>query len=77
VIRDDSGNQVGTGTIPLAANCHLSQVLSTLFPVTANIRGTVEFDTPVFLYEPAAQISVLGIRSPPVLTFTTLPALAR
>jgi hypothetical protein len=24
-----------------------------------------------------AQISVLGIRSPPTLTFTTLPALAR
>jgi hypothetical protein len=72
LVRDDSGNQVAAATIPVAANGHISQVLTTLFPTTANIRGTVEFDTP-----PGAAISVLGIRSPPALTFTTLPALAR
>ncbi len=33
---------------------------------------TIEFDTPA-----SAEISVLGIRSPPALTFTSLPALAR
>jgi hypothetical protein len=47
-------------------------MLATQFPATAGIVGTVEFDTP-----PGAQISVLGIRSPPALTFTTLPALAK
>jgi hypothetical protein len=42
------------------------------FPVTAGIRGTIEFDPP-----PGATISALGIRVPHSLTFTTLPALAK
>ncbi len=33
--------------------------------------GTIEFDAPA-----GAQIGVVGIRSPPALTFTTLPPLA-
>ena len=42
------------------------------FPVTANIRGTIEFDTP-----PGGQISVLGLRfTPPNNSLTTIPALA-
>ena len=72
VIRDDTGNQIGTGSIPLNANGHTSFILTTQYPTTANIRGTVEFDTPA-----GAEISVLGIRSPPALTFTTLPPLAK
>jgi hypothetical protein len=72
ILRNDTGAQVGTGSIPLAANGHYSQMLPTLFPATAGIRGTVEFDAPS-----GAQISVLGIRSPPALTFTTLPPLAK
>ena len=51
---------------------------TTGFPVTANKRGTVEFDTPA-----SGQISVLGIRNTPqvtaqgtVTTLTTVPALA-
>jgi hypothetical protein len=72
VIRDDAGNQLQIGTIPLNANGHFSQVLATLFPITAGIRGTLEFDTPT-----GTEISVLGIRSPPTLTFTTLPPLAK
>jgi hypothetical protein len=71
VIRDDTGAQIGTGSIPLAANGHYSQMLTTLLPATAGVRGTVEFDRPA-----GVQISVLGIRSPPALTFTTLPPLA-
>jgi len=71
ILRDDTGAQVGTGSIPLAANGHSAFVLDNQFPATANIRGTVEFDTP-----PGTQISVVGIRSPPALTFTTLPPLA-
>jgi hypothetical protein len=72
IVRDDTGHQVFAGSLPLAANGHYSQNLTTAFPATAGIRGTVEFDTPS-----GAQISVLGIRSPPTLTFTTLPALAK
>ena len=59
----------------LAANGHTSFVLSDMatgFPVTADRRGTVEFDTPA-----GGRISVLGIRfSPPNNALTTIPALA-
>ena len=72
VLRDDTGAQVGTGSLALPANGHSSFVLSTQFPATANIRGTVEFDTPS-----GATIGALGIRTPPALTFTTLPSLAK
>ena len=72
LVRDDTGNQIAAATLPIASNGHLSQGLTTLFPTTSNIRGTIEFDTPT-----GASLSVLGIRSPPALTFTTLPALAR
>jgi hypothetical protein len=73
ILRDDTGAILpGPSFLPLAANGHYSQLLTTLFPATAGRRGTVEFDTPA-----GAQISVLGIRSPPALTFTTLPPLAK
>jgi len=72
-LRDDQGNPIGGGGFELlSANGHDSFVLTTRFPQTANLRGTIEFDTPT-----GAQISVLGIRSPPALTFTTLPSLAK
>jgi len=73
VIRDDAGNQLATDTLNLAANGHLAFTLGTdKYPLTANIRGTIEFDTP-----PGAQIGVLGIRIPVAHTFTSLPALAK
>jgi len=78
VIRDETGTVIGSspGLIPtpisLAGNGHTSFVLSTQYPVTANIRGTIEFDTPV-----GGQISVLGLRfTPPNNALTTIPALA-
>jgi hypothetical protein len=73
IFRDDTGKQIGTGTesISLPASGHTSFVLSTQFPVTANLRGTVEFDNP-----PGGRISVLGIRFTPPGTLTTIPALA-
>ncbi|HSR09484.1 MAG TPA: hypothetical protein VLM42_20285, partial [Bryobacteraceae bacterium] len=72
-IRDDTGAQIGTDTISLAANGHLAFTLGTdKYPATANIRGTVQFDTPA-----GAQIGALGIRIPVAHTFTTLPALAK
>ncbi len=72
VIRDDTGAQIGTSSIPMSANGHASFVLSTQYAMTANIRGTIEFDTPA-----GGQISVLGIRfTPPNNALTTIPALA-
>ncbi len=76
VIRDDTGVQIGSAgaTIPLLGNGHTAFVLSSQYPVTANLRGTIEFDTPA-----GGQISVLGIRTTPNgsnNTLTTIPALA-
>ena len=74
VVRDDTGAQIATDTISLAANGHLAFTLAAdRYPVAANIRGTIEFDTPA-----NAQIGALGIRMPAgAHTFTTLPALAK
>lgn len=72
VVRNDTGAQIATGSIPLAANGHSSFVLSDQFPATANIRGTIELDQPS-----GASIGVVGIRVPQAITLTTLPALAR
>jgi hypothetical protein len=80
VIRDDSGNLLGQHNLHLAANGEFSGVLAqysaalgaVLFPETANIRGTVEFDAPA-----GVQIGVLGVRTPPTHTYTTLPALVK
>jgi hypothetical protein len=72
VIRDDSGAQIGTGAIPLAADGHSAFVLGSTFPSTAGMRGTLEFTAPG-----GGQIEVLGIRTPPANTFTALPALTR
>jgi hypothetical protein len=75
IIRDDTGAQIGTDTLTLAANGHLAFTLVTdKYPQTANIRGTIEFDKPA-----GATIGALGIRIPPgaLTTYTTLPALAK
>jgi hypothetical protein len=62
-------------TLTLPANAHLSFVLGNQsndkYPATANICGTVEFDTP-----PGEQISVVGIRANGQ-ALTTLPALVQ
>ncbi len=73
VIRDDTGQNIGTGTIILPPQGHNSFMLpdSKLgFPVTAGKRGTVEFDTPQ-----GGQISVLGLRANGN-ALTSLPVLA-
>jgi hypothetical protein len=73
IIRDEAGTQIASGSIPLAANGHSAFTLVVdKFPVTADIRGTIEFDAPT-----GGQIGALGIRIPPAHTFTTLPALVK
>ena len=77
VIRDDTGVQISApgATIPLGGNGHTAFVLSDPvqgFPVTANKRGTIEFDTPT-----GGQISVLGIRFTPLGPATRSPRFPR
>jgi hypothetical protein len=79
VIRDDAGAQIVNGSINLPARGHASVMLTDPtygFPVTANVRGTVEFDTPV-----GGQIGVLGLRANVIpnssgFAVTSLPVLA-
>ena len=71
VVRDDSGAQIATGSLPVAGSGHSAFVLSSLFPATAGQRGTIEFDTPA-----GGQISALGVRTTPPGTLTSIPALA-
>jgi hypothetical protein len=77
IIRDENGVVISApgASISLGGNGHTSFVLSDPalgFPVTAEIRGTIEFDTP-----PGGQISALGLRfTPPNNALTTIPALA-
>jgi hypothetical protein len=81
VIRNDMGNTLAQYNLPLAANGEFSGDLAqysatlgnVLFPETANIRGTIEFDAP----SPSVQVGVIGIRTPATRTYTTLPALAK
>lgn len=72
-VRDDSGNLLAQHTIPMSPNGEfLGNLGPNLYPETANIRGTIEFDAPA-----DAQIAVLGVRTPPTSTYTTLPPLAK
>ena len=72
LIRDDSGNLLQTTSVPLAAQGHTSFDLVSHFGITAQRRGTLEFQTPA-----GGQISVLGLRFPPGPAFSTIPALAK
>ena len=72
IVRDDTGAQLGTATIDLAAHGHTSFLLAINYPFAKNKRGTVEFDAPS-----NGQISALGIRSAPTGSFTTIPALVK
>jgi len=71
IVRDDTGVQIASGSIPVAGKGHSAFVLSAMFPATAAQRGTIEFDTPS-----GGQISVLGVRTTPPGTLTSVPALA-
>ncbi len=75
VVRNDAGTQIATDSITLSPNGHTQFTLVTdKYPATANIRGTIEFDTPA-----GARTGALGIRIPAgaAHTYTSLPALAK
>jgi len=69
VMNDDSGAQIASGSIQLAAFGHTAFTLADQYPTTAGKRGTVQLAAP-----PTGQISALGIRANGN-SFTTIPAL--
>ena len=71
-LRDATGATVATTTIQLPGRGHSSQMLTDLFPAAANIRGTLEFDTPS-----NGQIGALGIRATPAGAFTSIPVMTK
>lgn len=71
-IRDDNGVVLATDTLTLPAMGHTSFVVLTSYPLTAQKRGTVEFDAPS-----GGQISVLGLRGNPAGGFTSVPSVTR
>ena len=71
-IRDDNGVVLQSNSVALSALGHTSFDMTFRFPVTAQRRGTVEFQTPA-----GGGISVLGIRFNPAGTFSTVPPLTR
>jgi hypothetical protein len=78
IVRDENGTPIASDTLTLAANGHVAFTLATQkYPAAANIRGTIEFDTPATAG--TAQIGVVGIRIPigDAHAYTTLPALAK
>jgi hypothetical protein len=72
VIRDDNGFVLQSNTVTLAALAHTSFNLADRFPIAAQRRGTVEFQTPA-----GGQISVIGLRFSPTNAFTTIPPIAK
>jgi len=68
IIRDQTGAQIGTSSIPLPAQGHVSFVATDRFAATVNKYGTIEFDTPA-----GGQVSVVGIRGTPTGAFTGIP----
>ena len=79
IIRDDTGVEIGTGSINLPAQGHKSFMLTDMsaggWDVTAGVRGTIEFDTPT-----GGRIAPLGLRFaaiPGGFTITTIPVMER
>jgi hypothetical protein len=72
VIRNDSGAQISTQSIALPALGHTSFLLATQYGMTANLRGTLEFDPPS-----NGQITVLGLSFNPASAFTSVPPLVK
>jgi hypothetical protein len=72
ILRDDTGANLGTTTIDLAAHGHTSLVLTSSYTFVAGKRGTVEFDTPA-----GTQISALGLRATGTGAVTTIPVVTQ
>ncbi|MCC6389413.1 MAG: hypothetical protein IT167_02325, partial [Bryobacterales bacterium] len=67
VIRDESGQQIGTDTISLSGRGHTAFTLPGRFASSVNRRGTTEFTST------GTQITGLGLRFNPGGAFTSFP----
>jgi len=72
VIRDDTGALISTRPVDVPAGGHTSFDLASTFTETANLRGTLEFDTPA-----GGQIAVLALRFNPETAFTSVPSISK
>jgi hypothetical protein len=72
VLRDDAGNQIATGTIPLNPRGHMSSEVSSWVSGMAGRRGTLEFRNTA-----AGSIAVLGLRFNRFASFATIPVVPR
>lgn len=68
-VRDEDGNWLSTAYLTTTSEKCETFFLSSLFPKTAGIRGTVQFS--------GAEVSALGLRFSSLGTFTSVPALNR
>ena len=77
IIRDDTGAQIGAGTISLPAQGHTSFMMTDTssggWAAAAGVRGTIEFDTPS-----GGWIAPFGLRAAPIsgsFTIATIPVM--
>jgi hypothetical protein len=68
LVQNDTGTTLATDTITLPGRGHTSFVLGTRYPVTGNVRGTIQFQAPS-----GAEIGVIGIRALASGAYTTIP----
>ena len=68
LVQSDTGTTLATDTITLPGRGHNSFVLGTRYPVTGNVRGTIQFQAPS-----GAEIGVIGIRALASGAYTTIP----
>jgi hypothetical protein len=71
VVRNERGVVVASGEISLLAQGQTSFLLSSRFPESAQLRGTLEFTRPT-----AREISLLGLRFPSTGGFSAQPIFA-
>jgi len=67
-IRDNTGKLIDSGTTTVGPGTHDSYALTDRYPSTIGQSGTIQFATTT-----AGQISVIGLRFPPSLRFSTIP----
>jgi hypothetical protein len=72
VVRDDAGNQIATGTIPLNPRGHLADEVSGWLSGMSGRRGTLEFRNTA-----AGNIAVLGLRFNRFASFATIPVVPK
>jgi hypothetical protein len=69
-LYDETGATLGTSSINLPANGHVSFIVKNQFPMAANIRGSLVFSS-------SSPIAALGIRAAASGAYTSIPAMTQ